>query len=112
MDGFVLLDSRGRKLTRYRFWSKKPEAGWLWSLEEANEILRTARDLHWKHKPAYFQRCTLLWSPDGLDNMVSALEEAQRLDRETTSSTKTKDKLDEKHHRKSNRRRHTSKRVR
>lgn len=79
MEGFVLLDSRGRKLTRNCYWSQKDYAGWVWSLEEANRVIQRAAHQHWKYPPMYFQHCIVLWNEDNSDNQVYGLEDPQRI---------------------------------
>lgn len=78
MEGYILLNERGWKLTRYCFWSRKPEAGWLWTFEEAERLLYYARTDQWKYQPYYWQYCQLFEETDG-DVNVYAINDMQPL---------------------------------
>lgn len=77
MEGFILLDETGAKLTRELFWSDKPDAGWLRSSREVESLLYMATQENWKHKPVYFQRAELI-ETDG-DVNVRYLSEPEML---------------------------------
>lgn len=77
MEGFILLNETGERLTKSLFWSSKEDAGWLWTPLEVESLLYMAAQENWNHKPVYFQRARLV-ETDG-DVNVSYLGEPEML---------------------------------
>lgn len=75
MEGYLLLNESGAKLTRNLRWSDEESAGWLWTEDEVEKILGMAAD--WEHKPVYYQHCRLI-EEDG-DVNVEPLDEVKEL---------------------------------
>lgn len=75
MEGYLLLDEHGNKLTKLLVWSNRDNAGWLWAYEEVGKIIEIAVD--WDVRPVYYQRCVLVEDRDDVN--VYALSEPEAL---------------------------------
>lgn len=72
MQGYILFDKNGARLTRNLTFSSAKDAGWLWTAGEVRKIL-DENDLD----PEYYQFCELV-EEDG-DVNVYALQEIKKL---------------------------------
>lgn len=52
MEGYILLDQNGARLTHGRWWFVGGQ-GWVWSGDEVAQILESCRE--WNIKPAFVQ---------------------------------------------------------
>lgn len=76
MEGYILYDAEGKRLTRHKDWSLRKSAGWLWTQKQVEEILEKAE--LWTNQPVFYQHCRLVEEPDG-DVNVWAVGEIETL---------------------------------